>query len=116
MRTMLFSQIAMSAVMATVLSVAAHAQTSSPDTPGAVTGGSDNVSIGGKNAARQGDTVSDGSVVVEGSNNVFINGKPAAITSGKTSCGGIVVGGSGGVFINGKPAGRTGDWTSGCPK
>lgn len=96
---------------AAVLSGAAHAQT-----PGVVTGGSDNVSIGGKNAARQGDPTSDGSVIVEGSPNVFINGKPAAISSGKTGCGGVVVGGGGGVFINGKPAARTGDQTSGCPE
>lgn len=98
-------------LVAAALSVSAHAQT-----PGVVTGGSDTVSIGGKNAARQGDTTSDGNVIVEGSKNVFINGKPAAVTSGKTSCGGVVVGGGGGVFINGKPAARTGDQTSGCPK
>jgi len=89
----------------------AHAQT-----PGVVTGGAEGVTINGKAAARQGDTTSDGSVIVEGSPNVFINGKPAAVVSGKTGCGGIVVGGAGGVYINGKPAARTGDQTSGCPR
>jgi uncharacterized Zn-binding protein involved in type VI secretion len=94
-----------------VIAGAAHAQT-----PGVVTGGASGVTINGKPAARQGDTTSDGSVIVEGSPNVFINGKPAAVLSGKTGCGGVVVGGAGGVYINGKPAARTGDQTSGCPK
>ncbi|WP_424631215.1 PAAR domain-containing protein [Bradyrhizobium sp. SYSU BS000235] len=87
-----------------------------PGTPGVVNRGSESVSIGGKPAARQGDTTTGGNVVVEGSKNVFINGKPAAVTNGKTSCGGVVVGGGGNVFINGKPAARSGDQTSGCPR
>ena len=98
-------------LIAAAMTLSAHAQT-----PGVVTGGADGVIIGGKPAARQGDTTSDGSVIVEGSPNVFINGRPAAVMSGKTGCGGIVVGGAGGVYINGKPAARTGDQTSGCPK
>jgi uncharacterized Zn-binding protein involved in type VI secretion len=87
-----------------------------PGTPGVINKGSENVSIGGKPAARQGDTTTGGNVIVEGSKNVFINGKPAAVTSGKTSCGGVVVGGGGNVFINGKPAARSGDQASGCPR
>lgn len=98
-------------VIAALMSISAHAQTS-----GVVTGGADGVTFNGKPAARQGDTTSDGSVIVEGSPNVFINGKPAAVVSGKTGCGGVVVGGAGGIYINGKPAARTGDQTSGCPK
>ena len=98
-------------LVAAVFSGAAHAQTS-----GVVTGGADGVTFNGKPAARQGDTTSDGSVIIEGSPNVFIDGKPAAVMSGKTGCGGVVVGGGGGVFINGKPAARTGGQTSGCPK
>ena len=87
-----------------------------PGTPGVIMKGSDNVSIGGKPAARQGDTTSGGNVVVEGSKNVFINGKPAAVTNDKTSCGGVVIGGGGNLFMNGKPAARSGDQTSGCPR
>ena len=83
--------------------------------PGVVTGGSQDVQIGGHPSARQGDTTSDGNVIVEGSKDVFINGKPAAVLGSKTNCGGLVVGGHGGVFINGKPAARTGDATAGCP-
>lgn len=98
-------------LVAAMTTGAAQAQT-----PGVVTGGATGVTINGNAAARQGDTTSDGSVIVEGSPNVFINGKPAAVMSGKTGCGGIVVGGAGGVYINGKPAARTGDQTSGCPK
>jgi uncharacterized Zn-binding protein involved in type VI secretion len=112
MKRLLFVPIALAMLALVSASVSARAQ--SPSTPGVVTGGSNNVSIGGKNAARQGDTTSDGNVIVEGSPNVFINGKPAAVSSGKTGCGGVVVGGAGGVYINGKPAARTGDHTSGC--
>lgn len=107
MRFMLFCQI----LVAAFLSGSAYAQT-----PGVVTGGAAGVTFNGKPAARQGDTTSDGTVIVEGSPNVFINGKPAAVMSGKTGCGGVVVGGAGGIYINGKPAARTGDQTSGCPK
>ncbi len=85
-----------------------HAQT-----PGVVTGGSDNVTVGGRPSARAGDTTSDGSIV-EGSSNVFINGKPATVTGGRTTCGGVVVGGGSNVFINGKPMARAGDVTAGC--
>lgn len=87
-----------------------------PGTPGVVTGGSENVAIGSKPAAHQGDGTTGGNVIVEGSKNVFINGKPAAVTNDKTSCGGVVVGAGGGVLINGKPAARAGDQTAGCPK
>ncbi|MGP9810777.1 PAAR domain-containing protein [Rhodopseudomonas sp. NSM] len=84
-------------------------------TPSAVTGGSTNVTVSGKPAARAGDTTSDGAIV-EGSTNVFINGKPAAVVGGRTNCGGVVVDGGGNVFINGKPMARAGDSTAGCPK
>jgi uncharacterized Zn-binding protein involved in type VI secretion len=69
----------------------------------AVTSGSSNVTVGGKQAARAGDTTGCGSTVVEGSSNVFINGKPAAVQGSSTGCGGGIVTGSSGVFINGKP-------------
>ncbi|ABE40051.1 PAAR [Rhodopseudomonas palustris BisB5] len=91
-------------------------------TPGMITGGSNDVMVNGKPAARAADTTSDGAVV-EGSNNVFINGKPAAVIGGQTHCGGggigggVIVGGGGGnVLINGKPMARAGDATAGCPK
>jgi uncharacterized Zn-binding protein involved in type VI secretion len=83
-----------------------------PGTPEVVTGGSRDTLIGGRPAARQGDTTNSGAAIVEGSKDVFINGKPAAVMGGKTICGGVVVGG--GVFINSKPAARTGDPASGC--
>jgi uncharacterized Zn-binding protein involved in type VI secretion len=112
MRIMLPSQ---ALVLALAITLPASAQ-ERPGTPGVVTGGSANVAIGAKPAARQGDGTTGGNVIVEGSKNVFINGKPAAVTNDKTSCGGVVIGSGGGVFINGKPAARTGDQTAGCPK
>jgi len=105
MRTMLFCQIAVAAVLSTTVLA---------QSPGVITGGADGLTFNGKPAARQGDATSDGSAIVEGSPNVFINGKPAAVLSGRTGCGGVVVGGAGGIYINGKPAARTGDQTSGC--
>jgi len=109
----MLSGLVLSLIFATSLPVSAQER---PGTPGVISNGSESVSIGGKPAARQGDTTTGGNVVVEGSKNVFINGKPAAVTNDKTSCGGVVVGGGGGVFINGKPAARSGDQTSGCPR
>jgi uncharacterized Zn-binding protein involved in type VI secretion len=47
-------------MIAALMSISAHAQT-----PGVVTGGADGVTFNGKPAARQGDTTSDGSVIVE---------------------------------------------------
>ncbi|WBU28070.1 PAAR domain-containing protein [Rhodopseudomonas palustris] len=82
-------------------------------TPGVVTGGSQDVMVGGKPAARAGDTTTDGAIV-EGSKNVFINGKPAAIGGSRTGCGGVVIGSGSGVFINGKPVARAGDSTANC--
>ena len=84
-------------------------------TPGVVTGGSGNVSIGGLPAARNGDATDSGDVVAGGSKDVFINGKPAVTTGDKSGCGGIVIGGGSNVFINGKPVARAGDTTTGCP-
>lgn len=84
-------------------------------TPGVISGGSNNVSIGNMPAARDGDRSTDNGSVTGTSPNVIINGRPAVTTGDRTDCGGIVIGsGGGGVFINGKPAARTGDLTSGC--
>lgn len=79
----------------------------------AVIGGSSDVVVGDKPAARAGD-VTTGGAIVEGSKDVFINGKPAAIGGSRTGCGGVVVGGGANVFINGKPMARSGDQATGC--
>jgi uncharacterized Zn-binding protein involved in type VI secretion len=84
-------------------------------TPGVITGGSSNVSVGGLPAARNGDATDSADVVAGGSKDVFINGKPAVTTGDKSGCGGIVIGGGSNVFINGKPVARAGDTTTGCP-
>jgi uncharacterized Zn-binding protein involved in type VI secretion len=84
-------------------------------TPGVITGGSSNVSVGGLPAARNGDATDGADVVAGGSKDVFINGKPAVTTGDKSGCGGIVIGGGSNVFINGKPVARAGDTTTGCP-
>ncbi|PZA12529.1 hypothetical protein DNX69_08500 [Rhodopseudomonas palustris] len=101
------------AVVAALGTAPALAQAPGSGAPGVVTGGSGDVIVGGKPAARAGDTASDGTIV-EGSSNVFINGKPAAIGGSRTGCGGVVVGSGSGVFINGKPVARTGDSTTNC--
>jgi uncharacterized Zn-binding protein involved in type VI secretion len=80
---------------------------------GAITQGSPDTMIGGKPAARAGDSA-NGAPVVEGSPDVFINGRPAAIAGGRNRCGGVVIGGSANVFINGRPAAQAGSPTSGC--
>jgi uncharacterized Zn-binding protein involved in type VI secretion len=84
-------------------------------TPSVITSGSNNVSVGGQDAARKGDTTDASQAVSEGSSNVFINGKPAARVGDRTNCGGIVVGGAANVYVNGKPMARSGDLTAGCP-
>lgn len=94
-------------------SAPALAQAPASGAPGVVTGGSQDVMVGGRPAARAGDVTTDGTVV-EGSKNVFINGKPAAIGGSRTGCGGVVVGSGSGVFINGKPVARSGDPSTGC--
>ena len=96
------------------VSVEASALAQQPGVPSVINRGSADVSVGGHNAARQGDTTSNSGVIVQGSSNVFINGKPAAIAGGKTDCGGVVTGGGNGVFINGKPMAASGDLASGC--
>ena len=93
----------------------ASAQNAATTSPGVVTQGSGDVSIGGVPAARKGDAASGEGSLAKGSSNVFVNGRPAATVGDSTSCGGVVLGSGGGVFINGKPAARTGDLTSGCP-
>ncbi len=107
--------------LATILMIgttvpSAIAQTTQSGTPGVITEGSSNTSIGGAAAARTGDRTTNSSAVQQGSSNVFINGRPAVTTGDKTSCGGLVVGGGSNVFINGKPVARAGDMTTGCPK
>ena len=83
-------------------------------TPGVITKGSGDTSIGGLPAARRGDTTDRGGTLEQGSSNVFINGKPAVTAGDGTSCGGVAVSGAPNVFINGKPVARAGDLTSGC--
>ena len=103
-----------SVIVLLILSVApTRAESPRSATPGVVTGGSQDVMVGGKPAARAGDATSDGAIV-EGSKNVFINGKPAAIGGSRTGCGGVVIGSGSGVFINGKPVARAGDSTANC--
>ena len=92
-----------------------QAQELKDGTPGVITGGSGDVSVGGLPAARNGDATDSGDAVAGGSKNVFINGKPAVTTGDKSGCGGIVIGGGSNVFINGKPVARAGDTTTGCP-
>lgn len=95
----------------------ASGQTPNPasQSSGVITGGSQNVMVNGKPAARQGDGTTGGALI-EGSSNVFINGKPATVIGNRTGCGGSVTSGGHGVFINGKPMARQGDQTSGCTK
>lgn len=83
--------------------------------PSVVVSGSDNVSVGGQDAARKGDRTDAAGAVAEGSSNVFINGKPAVRVGDRTNCGGVVVGGEATVFVNGRPMARSGDLTAGCP-
>ena len=80
----------------------------------AITSGSSNVTVGGKQATRAGDATGCGSTVTEGSSNVFINGKPAAVQGSSPGCGGSIVTGSSGVFINASRWQPWGDATSGC--
>ena len=72
----------------------ANAQSPSLQSGGPIIQGSPDVSVGGSNAARQGDTTKNGEPVVQGSPNVFINRKPAAIMGDRTVCGGAVANGS----------------------
>ncbi len=84
--------------------------------PGAVVQGSQDVTVGGRPAARAGDATTTGAPVVEGSPDVLINGRPAAVVGGRTGCGGVTVGGAANVFINGKPMAQAGSQTTGCTK
>jgi uncharacterized Zn-binding protein involved in type VI secretion len=114
---LLVSIVATSACIGAVCLEPAWSQTSGQTTqsPGAVVGGSRDVTVNGKPAARQGDATTGGALI-EGSPNVFINGKPAAVTGDRNGCGGSIVSGGHGVFINGKPMARQGDQTSGCAR
>ncbi len=84
-------------------------------TPSVIVSGSNNVSVGGQDAARKGDTTDAAQAVAEGSSNVFINGEPAVRVGDRTNCGGIVVGGAAQRHVNGKPMARSGDLAAGCP-
>jgi uncharacterized Zn-binding protein involved in type VI secretion len=84
-------------------------------TPQVISGGSNDVSVGGQDAARKGDMTDASQAVSEGSSNVFINGKPAVRVGDRTNCGGVVIGGAANVYVNGKPMARSGDLTTGCP-
>lgn len=62
--------------------------------------GSENVSIEGMPAARQGDLCSCGAPINgQVIPNVLINGKPAVVQGSLTGHGGVVIGGSGSVII-----------------
>jgi uncharacterized Zn-binding protein involved in type VI secretion len=115
--TTLVSCLAASALLGATPFGSAWGQTSSPasQAPGVIVGGSQNVTVNGKPAARQGDTTTGGALI-EGSPNVFINGKPATVVGDRNGCGGSIASGGHGVFINGKPVARQGDRTSGCAK
>ena len=92
----------------------AHSEPLQAPTPGVITQGSENVTIGGAAAVRQGERTSNATAIVQGSSNVFINGKPAVTLGDQTNCGGVIVSGASGVLINGKPVARVGDVTTGC--
>jgi uncharacterized Zn-binding protein involved in type VI secretion len=103
------------AVAALALAPFASAEDSAKPCPaGAVTSGSNDVMVEGKEAGRAGDSAGCAGTIIEGSPDVFINGKPAAVQGDKTGCGGKIASGATGVFVNGKPfviAGSTAD----CP-
>ena len=82
----------------------------------AIEGGSPNVMVGARSAARQGDLLGGAETGVEGSPNVVINGKPALVAGSKINCGGVVATGSATVLVNGKPLSGRGDVASGCAK
>jgi len=96
--------------------IAAGSTPAAAQTSGAIDGGSNDVIVGGRPAARQGDATTGGDAFASSSPNVMINGKPAVVQGDRTGCGGVVVGGGGNVFINGKPMARSGDATAGCAK
>jgi len=99
--------------LALLLALASTARTQ--NTPALVTGGAGNVTIGGKPAARQGDTAGD-QIIIGGSPNVMINGRPAATTGSQTGCGGTITTGAPNVFINGKPMATSGSAVTPCPR
>jgi uncharacterized Zn-binding protein involved in type VI secretion len=104
------------AALAAAGSLSAQERLNDPasQSPGVITKGSGNTTIGGLPAARKGDATDRGDTLEQGSSNVFINGRPAVTVGDGTSCGGVAVSGAPSVFINGKPAARVGDITSGC--
>lgn len=80
--------------------------------PTTITGGSPDIIINGRPAARQGDPLAahgcgdcspHGRVIAEGSSTVIFNGKPAARTGDAIDCGGVIIGGSGDVIIGDTP-------------
>jgi uncharacterized Zn-binding protein involved in type VI secretion len=56
-----------------------------PCPAGAVTSGSGDVMVEGKQAARAGDAAGCAGTIVQGSPDVFINGKPAAVQGDQTA-------------------------------
>jgi uncharacterized Zn-binding protein involved in type VI secretion len=102
-------RLALSLIVCAILAAAgiASAQEIRDGTPGVITKGSGDTSIGGMPAARKGDATDKGTTVEGGSTNVFINGKPAVTTGDKTNCGGVTIGGAPNVFVNGKPVALT---------
>jgi len=81
----------------------------------AIEGGSPNVMVGARSAARQGDVLGGAETGVEGSPNVVINGEPALVAGSRIKCG-VVVTGSATVLVNGKPLSGRGDVATGCAK
>lgn len=118
MRSLTWLSLLVAATVTGIVPCTAQTTTVEPaaGTPGIITQGSGNVSVGGQSAARKGDADDRASAVVEGSSNVFINGRPAVTVGDRTGCGGVVVGGASNVFVNGKPVARAGDMTTGCEK
>jgi uncharacterized Zn-binding protein involved in type VI secretion len=107
--------LALSVVALSAAPLAALAEDSvNPCPAGALTSGSGDVMVEGKQAARAGDTAGCAGPIIEGSPDVFINGKPAAVQGDKTGCGGTIASGATGVFVNGKPFVIAGS-TAGCP-
>ena len=96
------------AMLAVLLPVSAHAQTST------VVTGETSVTVEGGQASGTGDATASSKVIAGGSSNVFIGGKSAATVGDMTDCGGVVVSGSSSVFVNGKPLATSGSAVSDC--
>ncbi|WP_264688578.1 PAAR domain-containing protein [Wolbachia endosymbiont (group B) of Catoptria pinella] len=60
--------------------------------------GSNNVFVNGKSMCRQGDSFSEGKVMIQGSKTVFANGLSVGRVGDSISCGSKVISGSSNVF------------------